>query len=114
MTAWAPPINFIENLCKMYKVKAEMKYAEPGMDFAGVFGADEKGGGSEDMSYLEGSYHLFDYFWEDVDMYAEMAVDENGTLEDFMEQFDFITNEDELDEIKQVYMNHIEMKKTFD
>jgi len=115
MTAWAPPNAFLENLCKMYKVEAVMKYAEPGMDFAGVFSVDEEGGGDESMSYLEGVYHLFDHFWEDVDMYAEMAVEnEEETLDDFMEQFDFITNDNEIDEIKQVYLNHIEMKKTFD
>ena len=34
-SAWSPPIGLIEQICKKYKLTAEMEYEEGGMDFAG-------------------------------------------------------------------------------
>lgn len=113
-TAWSPPIEFLQNLCKMYKVRAKIEYAESGCDFAGVALINIKGAIFDRcMSYLEGIYHFFDYFWEEVDNTAEWACDEE-TLEEFMERFIFITDEKHLEEIKETFNNHIEMKKSFD
>ena len=101
-TAWAPPLQFLETLSIMYKVRAEIRYAEPGGDFAGkmIFAPDgiEL---HEEYSFMEGSYRNDDTFWDDVEFYQLDGV--SNSWEDVLQDFPYITNEDDIAHLKEVY-----------
>lgn len=114
LTAWSPPIQFASNLCRMYGVSVEMTYDECACDFYGRTTVDENGDYSEeDYSYNEGAYHFDDeYFWESViqnDM--EYAMEENKSVEEFVEDYPYVTPEDK-EEIRKVYTEFLEENKT--
>lgn len=114
LTAWSPPINFVSNLCRLYGLTAVMTYDECGCDFYGRATIDENGDYSEeDYSYNEGSYHFDDeYFWESVvqnDM--EYAMEEDKSVEEFVESFSYVTPEDK-EEIRKLYTEFLTENKT--
>lgn len=109
-TAWAPPIRFLENLCKKYKINGVLFYKEPGMDFGGVAKCDENGEtGIEEYSYHEATYNLFpEQFFNTIQFDIEFAVEDGKTFNDFIEDFNFL-NEDDIKKIKKMY--EIELNK---
>lgn len=69
-TAWSPPVPFCITLAKEYGVQVEIKYFEPGCDFAGRNLINEEGDviEEEDYDYNEGVYKLDnDMFWGDME-----------------------------------------------
>jgi uridine kinase len=65
----------------------------------------------EDYSFLEGKYQFdTESFWYEVESNIESYSDyENPTFEDFIEDYDFVTDEDK-EEIKRIYDEVFENK----
>jgi len=93
-SAGSPIIPFLSKLCKKYKVNAIIDFYEPGCDFGGRAQIDSFGRDFvHQCSYMEAIF-LYDHgaFWEELD---HMIEDEEFTdLEELMEQFDFLPEED--------------------
>lgn len=111
-TAWSPPIPFLENLCKMYKTNAYLFYSEGGVGFAGetLFNwvDGELDVDDEECGYLEGMYKFSEEeFWSEVEYRTDCIIDEEQTLEDFLAEFPFVTDEDKV-ELTRLYNETIE------
>lgn len=111
-TAWSPPIAFMTNLCKMYKVSGNIFYSEGGIGFAGetTFSwlDDELDVFDQEYEYLEGLYRLSnEEFWSEVDYRADCILDEEMSLEDFLSEFEFVTEKDK-EELTRLYNETIE------
>jgi hypothetical protein len=113
-TAWSPPIEFCNNLVKMYKVSVHIFYSEPGIGFCGETNIylDEEGtlfSDDTEYGYLEGLYILDnDLFWSEVEYYVD-AYGENDedSVENYVDElFPFITNEDKKSIIEQINEHH--------
>jgi hypothetical protein len=119
-SAWSPPINFIQHLGRLFNVKCELYYEEPGCDFCGKSYFDNENGlTEEDYSYNEGRY-LFDKenFFESIDGDIDYLFesDEDVTFESVKEMFHFITGDEDLkkleeifNELKEIYGKETEM-----
>ena len=64
-SAWSPPLQLIAEITKVFKVRAEGTYYEPGMDFAGNYTAE--GGNLNDIEMT-----CFEY---DISCDREYAID---------------------------------------
>jgi len=111
-TAWSPPIPFLENLCRMYKTNAYLFYSEGGVGFAGetLFNwvDGELDVDDEECSFLEGLYKFSkDEFWSEVEYRTDCIIDEEQSLEEFLEEFTFVTDEDKV-ELTRLYNETIE------
>ena len=98
-TAWSPPIPFMENLCKMYKVNGYIYYSEGGIGFTGETTFTWQDGEldvfDQEFGFLEGMYFLSkEEFWSEVESMSDNILDEEQTLEDFLDQFTFVSEED--------------------
>ena len=107
-TAWSPPIPFLQNLCEMYKVNAYLFYSEGGVGFAGettfTWVDDELEVYDEECEYLEGLYKFSnEEFWSEVEYKADCILDEEQSLEDFLGEFSFITDEKDIMELTTIY-----------
>jgi len=104
-TAWSPPNGFLLELCETYGVNATIEFEEGGCDFAGVYEFTPEGLISQiDYDSVdEFNYNHNDCFWENVSSYAEDLDFEETTLEDFINQYPFITDEVGKQELKEVY-----------
>ncbi len=101
-TAWSPPIPFLHTLCKMYKVNAYLFYSEGGVGFAGESTFNWIDGELEayddECGYLEGIYkYSREEFWSEVEYRTDCIIDEELSLEDFISEFDFVSEEDTLE-----------------
>ena len=111
-TAWSPPIPFLHTLCKMYKVNANLFYSEGGVGFAGESTFNWIDGELEayddECGYLEGIYkYSREEFWSEVEYRTDCILDEELSLEDFLEEFDFVTDEDK-EKLTTIYNETIE------
>ena len=112
-TAWSPPIPFMENLCRAYKVNGYIFYSEGGSNFAGetTFKWDDDGEldiCEQDYGYLDGMYFLSkEEFWNEVSYMVDCISDEDQSLEDFLYQFSFVSDEDKK-ELTTLYNKEIE------
>jgi hypothetical protein len=104
LTAWAPPCNFLSNLCIKYGVTAKILYFEPGMDFSGNAEYNENGKeiSLEESSYLKGIHDFTDEFDYYLDDYLRMWADNEEEWNDVKKYIDFLS-EDELQDIKEEY-----------
>ena len=98
-TAWSPPIPFMENLCKMYQVNGHIYYSEGGIGFTGETTFTWQDGEldvfDQEFGFLEGMYILSkEEFWSEVDYMVDCISDEDQSLEDFLDQFTFVSEED--------------------
>ena len=112
-TAWSPPIPFLQHLCEMYKVNATLFYSEGGVGFAGESTFTWVDGELEvyddECGYLEGLYKFSnEEFWSEVEYKADCILDEEQSLEDFLEEFSFITDEKDIMELTTIYNETIE------
>jgi hypothetical protein len=101
-TAWSPPIPFLQNLCEMYKVNANLFYSEGGVGFAGettfTWTDGELDVYDDECEYLEGIYkYSREEFWSEVESRVDSILDEELSLEDFISEFDFVSEEDTLE-----------------
>lgn len=105
-SAWSPPIKFVEEVCKKFKLKAEMDYEEGGCDFGGRTTFDEDGIiERKDYSYDHWRYIDNHDGWAD-DLYYNFTDDiENAKelLEDALKEMTFAKP----GEIKEIYNNAI-------
>ena len=111
-TAWSPPIPFLQNLCEMYKVNANLFYSEGGVGFSGETTFNWVDGELEvyddECGYLEGIYkYSREEFWSEVESRVDSILDEELSLEDFISEFDFVSEEDTL-ELTRLYNETIE------
>jgi len=106
-TAWSPPIPFLQNLCEMYKVNAYLFYSEGGVGFAGETTFNWVHGELEvyddECGYLEGIYkYSNEEFWSEVEYRADSILDEDQSLEDFLGEFEFVSDKDK-EELTRIY-----------
>ena len=106
-TAWSPPIPFLQNLCEMYKVNAYLFYSEGGVGFAGETTFNWVHGELEvyddECGYLEGIYkYSREEFWSEVEYRSDCILDEDQSLEDFLGEFEFVSDEDKV-ELTRIY-----------
>jgi len=106
-TAWSPPIPFLHTLCKMYKVNAYLFYSEGGVGFAGESTFNWIDGELEayddECGYLEGLYKFSnEEFWSEVDYRTDCILDEDQSLEDFLGEFEFVSDKDK-EELTRLY-----------
>jgi hypothetical protein len=106
-TAWSPPIKFIQHLGRLFNVECELYYEEPGCDFCGKSYFDNENGlTEEDYSYNEGRY-LFDKenFFESIDGDIDYLFesDEDVTFESVKEMFQFITGDEDLKTLEEIF-----------
>ena len=106
-TAWSPPIPFLQNLCEMYKVNANLFYSEGGVGFSGESTFNWVDGQLEvyddECGYLEGIYkYSREEFWSEVEYRADSILDEDQSLEDFLGEFEFVSDEDK-EELTRLY-----------
>jgi hypothetical protein len=111
-TAWSPPIPFLQNLCEMYKVNANLFYSEGGVGFSGettfTWNDGELDVYDDECGYLEGIYkYSREEFWSEVESRVDSILDEEQTLEDFISEFDFVSDEDKA-ELTRLYNETIE------
>ena len=107
---WSPPDDFIKTFSKMYNVNCIIDYEESS-NFCGrttcTWDGDAHDVIVEDYDYLEGVYRLRDNFWDEVEHYTDMILDEELTLKDFLIYFPFVTDEDKI-ELTRLYNETIE------
>ena len=111
-TAWSPPIPFLQNLCEMYKVNANLFYSEGGVGFSGettfTWNDGELDVYDDECGYLEGIYkYSREEFWSEVESRVDSILDEELSLEDFISEFDFVSEEDKV-ELTRLYNETIE------
>ena len=111
-TAWSPPIPFLQNLCEMYKVNAYLFYSEGGVGFAGQTEFNWVQGELEvydqECGFLEGIYKFSnEEFWSEVEYRSDCILDEEQSLEDFLGEFDFVSDEDK-EKLTTIYNETIE------
>jgi hypothetical protein len=104
-TAWSPPIPFMENLCKMYQVNGHIYYSEGGIGFTGETTFTWQDGEldvfDQEFGFLEGMYILSkEEFWSEVDYSLDCVSDEDQSLEDFLNQYTFVSEEDKKELIR--------------
>ena len=107
-TAWSPPIPFLETLCKMYGVSAELFYSEPGIGFSGKTDFTWEGGElnvfDQEYEYRQGMYLLSnEEFWCDIESDIEYALDEETDMDEFLENYKSYVSEEDLEKIKTLY-----------
>lgn len=106
-TAWSPPINFIQHLGYLFNVECELYYEEPGCDFCGKsYYNSEDGLSEEDYSYDEGRFvfdkdNFFDSCDGEIDYLFES--DEDVTFDSVKERFPFITGEEDLKTLEEIF-----------
>jgi hypothetical protein len=91
-TAWSPPIQFLENFCRMYKMNAYIFYSEGGIGFAGetkliweddVFSVEDN-----EYEYNKGLYLLSkEEFWANMESNIEYAVEEEMEIDEFLTEY---------------------------
>jgi hypothetical protein len=99
---WSPPVFWLESLSKQYGVLVECEYEEIGSDIWGKFGF-KKGESvfNIELPYLEGKYNSMD--WNDfLECEAFGRADNADTLEEFISEFDFCSQE-EISELRDIY-----------
>jgi hypothetical protein len=106
-SAWSPPINFIQHLGRLFSVSCELYYEEPGCDFCGKsFFNNEDGLIEEDYTYNEGRFYFEkDEFFESIDGDIDYLFenDEDVTFESVKEMFPFITGEEDLKTLEEIF-----------
>lgn len=103
-TAWSPPIPFLENLCRMYKVNAYLFYSEPGMAFSGETNFTWEDGqvfvNDSEYEYKEGLYKLSnEEFWSEMESNIEYAVEEDIDVDEFIEEYKAYVSEKDIKDI---------------
>lgn len=102
---WSPPEDELKILSLTCGVLIECEYDECGCDLWGKF-AYNKGEltFNLELPYLEGKYSSLKWY-EFIEMEVLHRLEDEETLEDFLEQF-YFCNETELSELKEMYLNN--------
>jgi hypothetical protein len=91
-TAWSPPIQFLENFCRMYKLNAYVFYSEGGVGFSGetklIWEDDVLSVEDNEYEYNKGLYLLSkEEFWANMESNIEYAVEEEMEIDEFLEEY---------------------------
>jgi hypothetical protein len=99
---WAPPVDWIRDNSREFGVLIECEYSEGGSNIAGKF-SYKNGEKIMDLefAYLEGRYFLMDWF-EFMEGEVFYRLDDAESLEEFLEDFHFCT-EEEIKELTELY-----------
>jgi hypothetical protein len=103
-TAWSPPIQFLENLCKMYKLNAYLFYSEGGVGFSGetklIWEDGELSVEDNEYEYNKGLYLLSnEEFWSNMESNIEYAVEEEMEVDDFLEEYRAYVSEKDIQDL---------------
>jgi hypothetical protein len=103
-TAWSPPIQFLENLCKMYKLNAYVFYSEGGVGFSGetklIWENDELSVEDNEYEYNKGLYLLSnEEFWSNMESNIEYAVEEEMEIDEFLEEYRAYVSEKDIEDL---------------
>jgi hypothetical protein len=111
-TAWSPPIGFGVRLHEKYGVNVELQYEESGCDFCGRTIIENQEIIEEDYGFLEGKYKLDNEgFWYEVESDIEYAINDETSVDEFMERFHFVDEEDR-NEIQKMYEDSLVENKS--
>ena len=106
-SAWSPPLPFCQKLSEKYNVDVVAEYYEGGCDFAGrTYYSQGDEIESEEYSYREGMYYLDqEGFWMDLDGDMEwlFCEKEDVTFEEAVSRYPFITDESDIEKVKESY-----------
>ncbi len=93
-TAWSPPEGFCRLLSQQYGVDVQLKYSQPGCDFAGRFSilanGEEEG---ERYEYLEGLYKInIESFWMEIrnNLRYDFTEAESKVVEEWLLKFPYV------------------------
>ena len=103
-TAWSPPIQFLENFCRMYKLNAHIFYSEGGVGFAGETKFIWEDGvllvEDNEYEYNKGLYLLSnEEFWSNMESNIEYAVEEEMGVDDFLEEYRAYVSEKDIQDL---------------
>ena len=106
-TAWAPPINFLIELCKKFNVYAHIEFSEPGNNVAGVADINHEGELEiKEMDYLEYVYQYEDEcFWENEVRSPLSDWETKADIEPYMTfsvRYGFLSDEDKIT-LREIY-----------
>ncbi len=106
-TAWSPPIQFLENLCRMYKLNAHIIYSEGGVGFAGetnlIWEDGELSVEDNEYEYNKGLYLLSnEEFWSNMESNIEYAVEEME-VDEFLEEYRAYVSEKDIQELTTMF-----------
>jgi hypothetical protein len=115
-TAWSPPIQFLENLCGMYKLNAYIFYSEGGVGFSGetnlIWQDGELSVVDTEYEYNKGLYLLSkEEFWGNMESNIEYAVEEDMSVDDFIGEYKAYVLEKDIQDIITMFN---EQKKAYD
>jgi len=102
-TAWSPPIQFLENLCRMYKLNAYLFYSEGGVGFSGetklIWEDGELSVEDNEYEYNKGLYLLSnEEFWSNMESNIEYAVEQEMEVDEFLTEYRaYVSEKDILD-----------------
>lgn len=112
-TAWSPPVPFLTNLCQMYHLNATLNYSEGGVGFAGQTDYEWINGeldvNDQEYGFMEGLYRTSnDEFWSEVEYRSDCIIDEEQSLEEFLEEFIPFVSDKDKEELTRIYNETIE------
>jgi hypothetical protein len=96
-SAWSPPLQLIAEITKVFKVRAEGSYYEPGMDFAGNYTAED--GDLEDNEMTCFEYDLLSDKDYAIQRLIEDINDETYELEYIEDEFKKYLTEEEWNQV---------------
>jgi hypothetical protein len=103
-TAWSPPIQFLENFCRMYKLNAYVFYSEGGVGFSGetklIWEDDVLSVEDNEYEYNKGLYLLSkEEFWANMESNIEYAVEEEMEIDEFLEEYRAYVSEKDIQDL---------------
>lgn len=101
LTAWWPPIHFIDKLCEIYEVDSTLVYSEPLVGFAGCYVVDECGSTDDARTLLEGLY-VYDkeQFWDEVNFQVTDCCTEERGINLMLNSFRSYVSDDDMKKIE--------------
>lgn len=104
---WSPPVEELQAISYRYNVVVECEYDERGSDIWGKIGYEN---GEKifdiEMTYLKGKYHSME--WNDfVECEVIWKLNDPDPFEDFMEEFEFCSDEHKL-ELEELFFENAE------
>lgn len=111
-TAWSPPIQGLSHVCKKYNVECNIKYSEPGCNFAGYSNIDDDGNVDDnEFPFLLGIYKSDqEEFWYQVDDNMEFYLEEHGTIDKVKSEVFHFLSDEELKEVDIIYNDYISLQ----
>lgn len=100
---WVAPVEWLEEISRKYNVLIECESDECGCDYWSKIGyKNGKKVFELELTYLEGKYRSLDWN-EFIECEVMWRLDNDETLDEFIEQFDFC-NDEQIAELKEIYL----------